>query len=224
MPKRPCSIAVTPDSKTIISADKFGDVYSLPLLPSPDAAHHAGAVPSKPRRFQANEFTVHTKNNRQILKIQQQPQPLPEATTTQHEQAAADYVLILGHVTLLTAVELAAHEGRPYILTADRDEHIRVSRGLPQAHIIEGYCLGHSEFVSRLCIPAEQPEVLVSGGGDNDLFVWDWRRGLPLSRTPLLPLVREVVGGAEKLAVSGLYSLSSRDERKLLTLFAICEQ
>ena len=33
MPKRPCAIALTADDSQILSADKFGDVYSLPLLP-----------------------------------------------------------------------------------------------------------------------------------------------------------------------------------------------
>ncbi|KAG9924666.1 hypothetical protein KCU98_g21591, partial [Aureobasidium melanogenum] len=34
MPKRPCAVLVTPDNKTILCGDKFGDVYSLPLFPS----------------------------------------------------------------------------------------------------------------------------------------------------------------------------------------------
>ena len=79
---------------------------------------------------------------------------------------------------MLTDLALVTNpEGRNYILTADRDEHIRVSRGIPQTHVIEGFCLGHTEFISRLCIPKERPEVLLSGGGDNTLFVWDWASG-----------------------------------------------
>ncbi len=78
---------------------------------------------------------------------------------------------------MLTDVILAEYQGRDYILTADRDEHIRVSRGIPQTHVIEGFCLGHEEFVSRLCIPSSRPEILISGGGDDKLFVWEWLTG-----------------------------------------------
>ena len=32
MPKRPCAVALTPDESTLLCADKFGDIYSLPLM------------------------------------------------------------------------------------------------------------------------------------------------------------------------------------------------
>ena len=85
--------------------------------------------------------------------------------------------LLLGHVSMLTHISLVEYEGRSYIITADRDEHIRISRGIPQPHIIEGYCLGHTEFVSRLCFPATRPNLLISGGGDDELYIWDWFLG-----------------------------------------------
>ncbi|KAJ4417395.1 tRNA (guanine-N(7)-)-methyltransferase non-catalytic subunit trm82, partial [Neurospora sp. IMI 360204] len=44
MPKRPCALALTPDNKTILSADKFGDVFSLPLLFSPSEPTAAAAA------------------------------------------------------------------------------------------------------------------------------------------------------------------------------------
>ena len=80
--------------------------------------------------------------------------------------------LLLGHVSMLTDIASATVGSRSYIVTADRDEHIRVSRGIPQAHIIEGFCQGHEEFVSRLCFTKSRH--LVSGGGDAYLYVWDW--------------------------------------------------
>jgi tRNA (guanine-N(7)-)-methyltransferase subunit TRM82 len=73
---------------------------------------------------------------------------------------------------MLTDIVYTKVEGRSYIITADRDEHIRVSRGPPQAHIIEGFCHGHEAFVSRLCFVGGNR--LVSGGGDPYLCVWDW--------------------------------------------------
>ncbi|KAI9668836.1 MAG: tRNA (guanine-N(7)-)-methyltransferase non-catalytic subunit trm82 [Alyxoria varia] len=65
---------------------------------------------------------------------------------------------------------------RPYIFTADRDEHIRVSRGdLGETHIIEKFCLGHKQFVRKLLLPRN--DILISGGGDDALYNWNWITG-----------------------------------------------
>lgn len=44
-----------------------------------------------------------------------------------------------------------------YIITADRDEHIRVS-WYPQGYAIERYCLGHEKCVGRSHSPDLQPD------------------------------------------------------------------
>lgn len=49
---------------------------------------------------------------------------------------------IVGHVSMLTDMTLSDDE--KYIITADRDEHVRVSR-YPNGYNIESYCMGHTE-------------------------------------------------------------------------------
>jgi tRNA (guanine-N(7)-)-methyltransferase subunit TRM82 len=192
MSRKPSSIALTPDDSTILCADKFGDVYALPLIPSPD-----DEVPDAPAPIEAQpgekEFTpsaslltVHSGRNRRTLEEQLKqkakgPAKPKEAITFKHE-------LLLGHVSMLTDLAIATVDNRSYIITADRDEHIRISRGLPQAHIIEGFCFGHEEFVSRLYVT--RSGLLVSGGGDAHVYVWDWqsyqlREKLPLRDTAI---------------------------------------
>ncbi len=159
---------------------------------------------------------MHTKRNLRALENQklsiarragapeQQPGGRPQFEQT----------LLLGHVSMLTAIcvgTTTTDQGvaREYIITADRDEHIRVSRGMPQAHVIEGFCLGHEDFVSRLCVaPGGRAGVLISGGGDDDLFVWDWVRGALLARAGVLEHVKRVVGseGASKVAVTRVFA------------------
>lgn len=52
--------------------------------------------------------------------------------------------LILGHASPLNFFVLTDDE--KYVVTADRDEHVRVSR-YPKGYIIEMYCLGHLKWV-----------------------------------------------------------------------------
>ncbi|KAI1383217.1 uncharacterized protein F4822DRAFT_419695 [Hypoxylon trugodes] len=229
MPKRPSSIAITTDGTTILSADKFGDVYSLPLIPSAAAVPEASSntstpapgstptlsstpTPSSTFKPAANRFTVHSKRNLRALEEQERVLASRTLDAPRKDGPAFEHELILGHVSMLTALAIAtppssSSSGKPwYIITADRDEHIRVSRGIPQAHIIENYCLGHEAFLSALVIPPSRPELLVSGGGDDELFLWNWKEGRLLSKTDLLDQVKKVTPDTNKIAVSKLYS------------------
>ncbi|KAK0733436.1 hypothetical protein B0T26DRAFT_19797 [Lasiosphaeria miniovina] len=254
MPKRPCSIAITPNNQTILSADKFGDVYALPLIPTPaDEKKEQHLLPQQPQdeskdttaataqaqaqaqalfKPQANEFTVHTKRNLMALENQKLALQLKTAEEKHAAAAAAngaefEHTLLLGHVSMLTAVVVATAGPREFIITADRDEHIRLSRGrLDQAHIIEGFCLGHDDFVSRLCVPPGRPELLISGGGGDHLFVWDWADGTLLSKANILehahdaavvPTTTTTPGESDetetkKIAVSRLYACQLVEE------------
>lgn len=261
MPKRPCSVIISPDNKNILSADKFGDVYSLPLIPSPDwkpsetSAAGASASTASPQpqpqpaaaaaeqhhqyKPQATELTVHTKRNLKALLDQQisaaNPRAQQRGTPRRAESAPFERTLLLGHVSLLTAVAMGFDEDdekkikRPYVLTADRDEHIRVSRGTKaQAHVIEQFCLGHDQFVTRLCIPSSAGHLLVSAGGDPEVFVWRWKQGLLLGKAPLLDAVKSVVPGATKVAVTGLLEWSSpaaeEEQEGTTRIVVICER
>ena len=203
MPKKPCSVILTTDEATILCADKFGDVYSLPLIveTSEKSTSEGVKMKDKPANIQkqkqfvpaATSLTVHTKRNQRALENQQKvPNMVPEKKILDF-----DHQLLLGHVSLLIdlayiTLNIGPEQRRSYIITADRDEHIRVSRGLPQAHVIEGYCLGHTEFVSRICIPLWRPEILISGGGDDFLLVWDWIHGKVIQKIDLKSVVDAV--------------------------------
>lgn len=188
MPKRPCALEILPDNDTIICGDKFGDVYSLPLLPTDESekdaadlktAQAAQDAKNAELRAQGNfqpsatNLTVHTKRNLRSLESQQKQ----KLFTPRKEVLAFEHKLLLGHVSMLTDATFAVREiegkSRGYIISADRDEHIRISRAAPQSHIVEGFCLGHTEYVSKIClIPGS--DLLVSGGGDDWIGVWDW--------------------------------------------------
>ncbi|THH27790.1 hypothetical protein EUX98_g6388 [Antrodiella citrinella] len=92
-----------------------------------------------------------------------EPAPSKSGRTalTSHENLAGG-TLILGHTSLLTSFVLSKDE--KYIISADRDEHIRVS-WYPQG------------FVSAIHIPTFSPHTLISGGGDPYIQCWDWLTG-----------------------------------------------
>lgn len=98
--------------------------------------------------------------------------------------------LILGHASLLTTFLLTA-DGQ-YIVTADRDEHIRVS-WYPQGYTIESYCLGHQKYVSALHIPSFSSSTLISGGGDSVLKIWDWMSGKLLRNIDVFSAVQPFI-------------------------------
>ncbi|KAJ7656294.1 WD40 repeat-like protein [Mycena polygramma] len=148
-PKKPTGLAFTRDGQTILTSDKFGDIFSYDLHPAPQTAEQK------------------------------------KASLASHENPSGGK-LILGHTSFLTAFLLSPDE--KFIVTADRDEHIRVS-WYPQGYTIEIYCLGHEKFVSALHLPAFAPTELVSGGGDPMLKIWNWMSGKLKREIPILHAV-----------------------------------
>ncbi|KAJ6785003.1 hypothetical protein PWT90_03688 [Aphanocladium album] len=232
MPKRPSAIQVTLELEIIV-ADKFGDVYCIPLLKS-TAPYTPPARPSVSKPFTkpaASVLTVHSKGNRAALAAQQREMENPTNATSaaagsqRAEGPDFEHTLLLGHVSMLTSLLIGRdRQNRKYILTSDRDEHIRVSRYMPQSHVIHGYCLGHAEFVGDMAIADSREETLVSGGGDDELFVWNWVTGELLCKTNILKSVKEVVPEATKVAVSRVFSNSYVSETDIEThIIVICE-
>ncbi|KAM5281201.1 tRNA (guanine-N(7)-)-methyltransferase non-catalytic subunit WDR4 [Ctenodactylus gundi] len=85
--------------------------------------------------------------------------------------------LELGHLSMLLDVTLSPDDR--FVLTADRDEKIRVSWA-SAPHCIESFCLGHTEFVSRILVVPGHPKLLLSSSGDCTLRLWEYRSGRQL--------------------------------------------
>lgn len=102
--------------------------------------------------------------------------------------AEKDLVPILGHVSMLSEVIVAEHDGKQFVLTGDRDEHIKVSH-YPKSYVVRNWLFGHHEFVSCLQICPFNEDILVSGGGDDYLLVWNWWEKKELAKVELRELV-----------------------------------
>ncbi|NXN43149.1 WDR4 methyltransferase, partial [Rhinoptilus africanus] len=86
----------------------------------------------------------------------------------------AEGKLELGHLSLL--LDMALSPDDQYILTADRDEKIRVSLTKAPYYIVS-YCLGHKEFVSKILVIPNYPDLLLSASGDSTLRLWEYKSG-----------------------------------------------
>jgi tRNA (guanine-N(7)-)-methyltransferase subunit TRM82 len=85
--------------------------------------------------------------------------------------------LLLGHLSML--LDILVTDDQKYIITADRDEKIRVSM-FPNSYNILSYCLGHKNFVTNVAIVPHDKNILISSGGDGTLMFWDFKSGKEL--------------------------------------------
>ncbi|KAL9110248.1 MAG: hypothetical protein Q9227_005155 [Pyrenula ochraceoflavens] len=197
MPKRPCAVSLNPSEDSIIVGDKFGDVYSLPLHPGSDVPLVESRKLWKYGAPSASESTVHTKRNLEALKQQRllRESDNSDKVTKENNKPNFSSSLLLGHVSLLTALLISdvppkISQGdsvhRSYIITSDRDEHIRISR-LPQPYMIESYCYGHGSFITCLSVGGVERNILISGSGAPEILTHDIPSGRLLYRLLLSP-------------------------------------
>eukprot|EP00818_Percolomonas_sp_WS_P005582 CAMPEP_0117449992 /NCGR_PEP_ID=MMETSP0759-20121206/8234_1 /TAXON_ID=63605 /ORGANISM="Percolomonas cosmopolitus, Strain WS" /LENGTH=417 /DNA_ID=CAMNT_0005242491 /DNA_START=7 /DNA_END=1260 /DNA_ORIENTATION=+ len=127
-------------------ADKFGDVWSL------DEKRMREKPPmEKPKQQKGKKSRdfAHTDDNDNMT-------------------------LELGHLATLTDMALSS-DGK-FLITADRDEKIRVSH-FPKTHEIWSFCLGHKQCVTCVAevdVPGTDSRALVSSSLDGTLKVWEY--------------------------------------------------
>lgn len=142
-------------------------------------------------------------------------------------------VPILGHVSMLSEDLVVPFNNKKFILTSDRDEHIKVSN-YPKSYVVKNWLFGHREYVSELHIPQSNPELLISGGGDDFLCLWKWYENKEICKIQLRDLIKPYLNDSHlpserfmtessimEISVSKLLTYKSNDK---LILIVSCEQ
>jgi tRNA (guanine-N(7)-)-methyltransferase subunit TRM82 len=179
--KKASAISFTPSpANDLLISDKVGDIYLYPL--------EANAIPEGTERPLPNNLASDPSLN-------------PDAT------------FLAGHVSIVTSHIFTPDQ--KFLITADRDEHIRVSH-YPNAYNIERFLFGSEGFVSAMhLVPSSSSststsssssssssagtgsssssssaqDLLISGGGESVLRVWDWRKGKQLKQIEIFDAV-----------------------------------
>ncbi|EST07297.1 WD40 repeat [Kalmanozyma brasiliensis GHG001] len=150
----PPSDATPRGSEELICIDRFGDIRSFIIN-----EHDVRTLPSAESK----------KNGAEI--DEQDQMDSPDDPSMQ---------ILLGHVSMITSLAFipAANKSSPprFIITGDRDEHIRISRWGPKrlAYVVDRYLQGSEAFVGALAVvsDADGKLRLVSSEGGRALRVW----------------------------------------------------
>ncbi|CCD26973.1 Trm82p NDAI_0J00810 [Naumovozyma dairenensis CBS 421] len=132
-----------------------------------------------------------TEDNEKVIMVDKFGDAFEMIINEEPKDKINEFEPILGHVSMLTDVMMKKdpESGKQFIITSDRDEHIKVSH-YPQCFIIDKWLFGHEEFVSTLCDFLWDPRLLVSAGGDNYIFLWDWISGKSLFKFDYSELIQ----------------------------------
>lgn len=194
-------------------------MYSMPLLPGESGEFELVSRVRKPNKPAGNPLVVHTKRNldslQQQLRQKMIPNNSPAAPTAKRDVLSGEVSTLTDMIFAVVPSNTSTSGSHSFILTANRDEQIRVSRGPPQTHVIQAYCLGHEAFISTLCIPPTLPHLLVSGGGDDSIFVWDWRNGQFLHKVSVLPK------GKDEIIVRKIWAVTVDGTSSVVILVAL---
>ena len=118
-------------------------------------------------------------------------------------------ILLGGHTASIITDLLSSDE---YIITADRDEKVRVCT-FPHTERILAYCLGHTNVITSLDFLSNA--LFISASWDNSLILWDVRTGRALSKLVLTDHNTTTAAGSSSSSSADLiYKNTYADEIK----------
>ena len=137
--------------------------------------------------------------------------------------------LLLGHTaSMLTDIaivdrdDIASSSRRRLLLTADRDEKIRISQ-FPDSYILEGFLLGHTAYITAFTtIPSSY--LAVSCGGDMTLRLWNIDDKSEICNLSTCDNNKNEIPTAITVSGCGQIIAVIFDESKRLSIYKICHK
>eukprot|EP00985_Skeletonema_marinoi_P026840 scaffold21198_cov80-Skeletonema_marinoi.AAC.1 len=146
------------------------------------------------------------------------PTDAPSSTCDENEAVKAMSTpkrLLLGHTaSMLTGLSVVSNDQQQqFILTADRDEKVRISY-FPETHIIHGYLLGHSSFISCMDAISNERSLCLTASGDGTSRLWDYQTCKEVGMLPVVikKSAQEDVGEMEEVDDEGKPTPEEKDE------------
>lgn len=172
-------LSFSKDGSRLLLADKFGDVFGFCI--DDDIKMNKNWIVVEENKIDKDDKEEPVKEPKNVQKAL--------AATSRLTSKASYYPIILGHISMLFNV-LISPCGK-YVLTSERDEKIRVSL-YPNSYEIGGFLLGHQQYVATLCfIEDKKKNLLLSGGGDEYIILWDWKKYELISKFNIKDMIKE---------------------------------
>ena len=166
-----------PANPTVLVADKFGDVLRFQV----GAEFDRWAQES---RKNSKTLSIHTKTKQQNKRgaskiisdeaddLAYDSNGLEESESQSQDASEAHHCTIIGHISMITDLQVLPIKGAlgGLIITADRDEKVRLTRAdFPER--IHSFGLIHHEFVGSSAV-CQATQTFFSAGGDK--FIAEW--------------------------------------------------
>jgi len=129
-----------------------------------------------------------------------------------------EHQLILGHLSMV--LDVAVSNDDSFIVSADRDEKIRVSL-YPNAYNIHSYCLGHNQLVSTIALLCN--DVLISASGDRTLRMWNYNHGSEMCCANVNDKVNGIINVISKISYYRSHLALMGEGSKSIVFFS-CEE